>query len=85
MSTERAPRDRCPPNPSSHLTANSNATQPTLASYCVSIALAQVRCTAEAQIAPSTTVDHHDHSPEQHDEDQSDGLSLPPITPTTAS
>jgi hypothetical protein len=84
MSTERAPRDRRPPNPSSRLTADSNAAQPALASHRVSIALAHARRAAEAQITPSTTVDH-DHSPEQQDEDQSDGLSLPPITPTTAS
>ena len=64
--------------------ADSNAAQPALASHRVSIALAQARRAAEAQITPSTTVDH-DHSPEQQDEDQSDGLSLPPITPTTAS
>ena len=70
-------------NPSSHLTADSNAAQPALTSHHVSIALAQVRHAAEAQITPSTTVDYH--SPKQKDDDQSDGLSLPPITPMTAS
>jgi hypothetical protein len=70
MSTERALQDRCPPNPSSCLTADSNATQPALAPHCVTIALAQARCAAEAQITPSTgDIAQLDHSPEQQDED----------------
>jgi hypothetical protein len=70
MSTERALQDRCPPNLSSCLTADSNATQPALAPHHVTIALAQARCAAEAQITPSTgDIAQLDHSPEQQDED----------------
>jgi hypothetical protein len=92
MSTERAPRDRRPPNPSSRLTANFNAAQPALTSHRVSIAQAQAKRAAEAaRIAllisaqvRNVTVDHPPEQPEQ-DDDRSEAPSLPPITPTTTS
>ena len=76
MATERVRRL---PNPSSHLTADSNAAQPALTSHRVSIALAQAKCAADAQIARDVTVSSD--PPEQQDESE----PLPPITPTTAS
>jgi hypothetical protein len=76
MATERVRR---PPNPSSRLTADSNAAQPALASHRVSIALAQAKRAAEAQITRDVTVDPQ--APEQQNEDQLE--ALPPMTPTT--
>ena len=92
MSTERAPRDRRPPNPPSCLTANSNAMQPALTSHCVSVAQAQAKRAAEAaQIAllisaqvHDVTVDRPPEQPEQ-DDDWLEAPSLPLITPTTTS
>lgn len=75
MATERVRRQI---NPSSRLTADSNAAQPALTSHRVSIALAQAKRTADtAQITRDVTV--ASDQPEQQSE------PLPPITPTTAS
>ena len=89
MSTEQAPRDRCAPIPSSCLTADSNAAQPALASHHVSIAHAQAKCAAEAAritllISAQVTASVN-HPPKQQDDNQSEALSPPPITPTTTS
>ena len=89
MSTEWVPRDRCAPIPSSHLTANSNATQPALASHRVSIAHAQAKHAAEAAwitilISAQVTASVN-HPPKLQDDNRSEALSLPPITPTPTS
>ena len=89
MSTERAPRDRRAPIPSSRLTADSNAAQPALASHRASIAHAQAKRAAEAArialLISAQVTASVDHPPEQQDDDRSEALSLPPITPTTTS